>query len=844
MNKMKYFGYFLLFVLVSALAGLLILPDYAPISIQTPQKELENPAEPYDWLMLQRSWPDASLDVEAYTASMRQAYAQAKNARSASTVSWTLEGPGNIGGRMNCIAIDSSNPQLMYAGSTCGGLWKTTDGGQTWLPVFDNNASLSIGCIAFEPGNSNTVYVGTGDPNISGYPFIGDGIYKTTDGGQTWTNIGLGNTYIIADIVIDPTNVNTIYAATMGLPFVRNTDRGLYKSIDGGLTWTQVLFVDTDAGIIDLILDPVQPQILYAASWNRIRNNQETVIDGPDSKIWKSIDGGANWTIAMTGIPNQSFSRIGMCMYPGDHNRLYAVFVDTTLELHGIYKTGNAAASWTSVNTSTIDPSALGGFGWYFGKINVNPNDSNDLFLLGIDQWRTSNGGLSWATFTPPWYTYSVHADGHDLEFAPNGDLLLCTDGGIYRSSDNAVTWNDIENLPVTQFYRVGTNSFQPTLAYGGAQDNGTTGGNAAMLNAWPRIFGGDGFSMFFDPTNPNLWYAETQNGNVVYTDDGGFSYFSFVIGDTSDRPHWDMPYLMSVHDPSTLYFATNRVHKMTGAPNGFANSISPDLTDGIIYEPRFHTITALGESPLVVGNIYAGTLDGNVWVTTNDGVNWTNVTGALPDRYVTAIKGSPNTASTIYVTHSGYKSNDFIPHVHKSIDDGATWIDISGDLPQFAVNDIEILPGNDNALFIATDAGVYYTTNGGVNWLRAGNNMPVIPVYDIKINTFTNQLIAGTFARSIQTLSISNLITGTSVEADIPIQIQLWPNPTTNFLTLQLPKAADVVIYDLNGRAVLQFRANAGASTSDITQLSSGTYILTARDDRNSRTIRFIKHD
>ncbi|MFN8712996.1 MAG: T9SS type A sorting domain-containing protein [Bacteroidota bacterium] len=843
MQKEKTMRYLLLpAVLIMAAITLVVTEQNRPAIQQKRPAKSENPAVPYEWMDIQRSFPDAVPDAAAYTAAMQMARIQQNQARMSSTVSWTVEGPGNLGGRFNSLAIDPANSQIMFAGSTTGGLWKTTNGGGSWNPVFDNNSSLSIGCIVFEPGSSSTIYVGTGDPNVGGYPFIGTGIYKTTDAGLTWTNIGLGNTYIISDIAIDPSNTNIIYASAMGLPFVRDNNRGLYKSTDGGQTWTQSLFVSNQTGICDMVLDPVNPQVVYAASWSRIRNNQESFIYSTESKIWKSTNGGATWNAAMTGIPNQAFSRIGLTMYPGNNNQLFAMLVDTTLQLQGIYTTTNAAGNWSAVPTATLDPNALGGFGWYFGKIYVNPNNPSTIYMLGVDQWRTTDGGQTWNTFTPPWYTYEVHADGHDLDFNSAGDIVLCTDGGIYKTSDNGNTWSDIDDIPANMFYRVASNPFAPANYYGGAQDNGTTGGSSSTINTWSRIYGGDGFQAWFDPGDANLWYVETQNGDVAFTDDGGFNYYSITFGDFTDRKHWDMPYLMSIHNPSVMYFASQRVHKMTGAPYGFASPISNDLTDGVIYGPRFHTITALGESPLAPGYLYAGTLDGNVWVTTNDGVSWTDVTAGLPDRYVTSVKGSPNIQNNIYVTHSGYKSNEFIPHIHKSVNNGQNWVDISGDLPQFAINDLVIMPGNENVLFVATDAGVYYTINGGTNWVRAGNNMPVIPVYSLGLNTTATKLVAGTFARSIQTLSIPALLTGTAAEASLPQLISLWPNPAQEVLSVELPVAADAVIYDLNGKEVLTQRCTAGINRFQLNTLPAGTYLLRTTGNGVVRTSRFVK--
>jgi len=798
---------------------------------------------PYDYLFLQRSYPDQTFDMEAYWGAMYQASQQSNLQRSSSSVSWDTEGPGNIGGRVNCIAIHPTNSSIMYEGNTTGGIFKTTDAGATWNPIFDNNPALAIGCIVLDPNNSSTIYAGTGDPNVSGYPFIGDGVYKSTDAGATWTNIGLQNTRIISDFAVDPTNSNVLYAATMGTPFVRDNNRGLYKSTDGGTTWNQVLFINNETGISDLVLDPVNPQVIYATSWTRIRNNQESLISGNDCRIYKSTDGGATWNIMTNGLPNQPLSRIGLTMYPQDHNRLYAVIVDVTLELQGIYQTTNAGSSWTAVPQNGLDPGCLGGFGWYFGKIAVNPNDPNDIFILGVDLWRTQDGGQSWNYAAPEWWFYDVHADKHDLEFAPNGDILLCTDGGIYRTTDNCATWQDIEKIPNTQFYRVAANPNDPSTYYGGAQDNGTTGGNSATINQWPRIYGGDGFQPVFVPSDPQTFYAETQNGNIVYTDDGGFNFNSGTSGiDMNDRKHWDMPYIMDPSNSGTLYTGTYRMYKMTGAPYGTWQPASNDLTDGIVFDPRFHTISAIGTSAANSQYVYSGTTDGNVWSSLNGGTSWNNISAGLPDRYVTSVQGSPNIASNVYVTHSGYKSNEYIPHVHMSVNNGASWADISGDLPQFAVNDIVVLPGNENVLFVATDAGVYVTTNGGTNWTRVGNNMPIIPVYDIALGANGNRLIAGTFARSIMTIDIAAVITGINENA-LSATISCFPNPATDHVVISTPAGELVVVYDLNGAVVQEFRAQESSTKINVANYRSGVYVVTINDGKSRKTTRFIKN-
>jgi len=807
--------------------------------------------EPYDFLFHQRSYPDTVFDFKAYLDVMHGISKQLNNtpnARLASTGSWNLEGPSNIGGRINCVACVPTNPNIIYAGCATGGIFKTVNGGTSWSPIFDSQPFLSIGCITLDPVNPSVIWAGTGDPNISGYPFIGDGIYKSIDGGVTWTNMGLANTHIISKIVVDPNNSNIVYAATMGLPFARDTNRGLYKSIDGGLTWNQVLFVAIDAGIIDLQMNPANTQVLYAVSWNRIRNSHENVYAGPDSKIWKSINGGTTWTVLAGGLPAYQVGRIGIAMSSINPNTLFALVSDSTHNLDGIYKTINAGVSWSPVPTFSFDvTSGMNGFGWYFGKIYVNPTDDNQLYVPGVELQMTMDGGNTWTLAMPPWWTYQVHADGHAMQFLSGNTILYATDGGLYKTTDNCVNWTDIEDIPNTQFYRVTHNPFQPANFYGGAQDNGTTGGNSTMMNAWPRIFGGDGFQAYFDPLDSNLFYVETQNGNIQFTDDGGMFFQDCTWGiDTNDRQSWDMPYVMGPLTSSTLHCGTYRVYEMTGAPYGSWTPISGDLTDGIIFAPRFHVISALSQSSLDEDILYAGTSDGNVWVTQNNGLNWTDIDDSLPDRYVTAVQPSPNFQSNVYVTHSGYKANEYIPHVHKSANYGATWTDISGDLPQAAVNDILIMPGNESTLFIATDAGVYYTVNGGTNWLRAGNNMPVMPVYDIHRNPATNKLMAGTFARSVWSIDIPLVISGVSSALEVNPEMKLFPNPAIHNLNIELNGSgnADITVEDIQGKNVLtQKEVRAGKPFSlDVSGLPAGVYFIRVRNADKNYCHKFLK--
>lgn len=790
--------------------------DAPPPQEKQTDKENATGLRPAEWFHTIREYPDFKTDITTYT----QAIAQAGNAVSQRGIPgfaapWTVQGPGNIGARVNTIKVNPINPNVIYIGYSQGGVWKTTDGGQNWLPIFDKQPFLAIGDIELDPQNPNIVYVGTGDANISGYPFIGDGVWKSPDGGQTWQHLGLEDQRIISKIIVHPGNANTLYAATMGLPFERNDARGLYKSTNGGLSWQQVLFVSDSTGIIDLVMAPNNPNVLYAAGWDRVRNNQESIVSGQGARIWKSVNGGQNWTMLEGGLPDFDCSRIGLAVSATDANFLLAVYVNTGLDFQAIYKTTDGGLNWSELPTAGLEPGFMGGFGWYFGKVFINPFNPEDIFVCGVTLWRSVDGGENWFQTTPDWWLYEVHADMHDLVFSDANTCYLGTDGGFYKSIDAGFTWEKIENIPTSQFYRVAYNSFTPDFYYGGMQDNGTSGGSADNINDWLRYFGGDGFTAVFHPEDENIFYFETQNGNIYGTNDGS-SYEDATSGiEDNDRRHWDMQYILSRHNLETMYTGTQRVYQGFGhLPFWFP--ISEDLTDGNIFGERFHTISTLDESPLDPELLYVGTTDGNVWRGAPSAQTWANITAGLPDRYVSSVKASPNITNRVYVTHTGYKSNDFTPHLHRSDDQGQTWTAVSGNLPNLAINDVYILPGHqDSILFVATDGGVYGSLNGGQHWERLGQGMPVIPVYDLEINPVQRTLIAGTFARSIMTYPLDSLQNGDDVSTYNPggaraPELVVTPNPASGHALLITQNTSaqyetEVFVADLSGRILLQ---------------------------------------
>jgi photosystem II stability/assembly factor-like uncharacterized protein len=676
---------------------------------------------------------------------------------------WILRGPNKIGARVNVIKPDPKNNQIVYLGFSSGGLWKTLDGGQTWNAIFDNFPWLAIADVNIDPINSKIIYVATGDPNISGYPFVGDGVYKSVDGGQTWKNIGPAGTQVISKILINPVNTYILYASSMGLPFQRDKQRGIYKSINGGITWEKIWHVADDTGIIDIILDPFNANVIYAASWPRVRNNRESLLSGVNASIFKSVDGGNSWIKSDNGLKFGPKGRIGLVASKLTPNLLFSIVIGENNEWEGFYKSVNGGTTWvnllTNKGSNSLPDNAMGGFGWYFGKIEINPKNDQDLFILGVDLWRSKDGGATWFLGAPPWYENNVHADKHDLVFLNETNLLLASDGGVYQSKDNGQSWIDYEEVPATQFYRIASNPHKPDAYYGGAQDHGTLKGENPQN--WVRLYGGDGFQQVFDPNNDNIFYTLTQNGNILVTTNKGLSFIAAMNGiDKSEPVAWDAPLIRSSFNANTLYTGTSRVYKNTEGANAYWKAISNDLTDGNIYGARFHNITTIHESTKLSALVYAGTSDANCWRYDPETNIWTNISNGLPQRYITSVQASPTFTDNVYVTLSGYKDNDWQSHIFLSKEKGDKWRSIKGDLPYISINDLVIIPNHsDSLLFIATDAGVYGSINGGLNWHKLGKNLPMVAVYDLHYVPEKMELIAGTFGRSIHTYKLTTLL-------------------------------------------------------------------------------------
>jgi photosystem II stability/assembly factor-like uncharacterized protein len=810
------------------------------------EDEAENKYKPNDQFAASRMYPDKEFEANYYKDLVLNAsqsyYASQVLSKSLNTNAWQVEGPHNIGGRIMSIAVNAQNQNTMLIGAAAGGIFKTKNGGTSWYPVFDNGAFLSISDIKYDPIDTNVLYAATGDKATSFYSYLGDGIYKSTDGGETWNYLGLNQVGIVSKIIVHPTNSSIIYAGVQGNYWTKDLNRGVYKTIDAGITWNKVLATDSTTGICDMEINKQNPNIIYAVTFTRYRTPFITSLGGLSTKVLKTIDGGTTWNSIFDGsnVSTTNLGKMGLAISEQNPNKLYLSATIGGGSSEQLFSSIDAGATWNILPANGAGGS-FGGFSWYFDQVFVNPYNDNVVLLTGVNLYESTDGGNNFSIGGTPWFVYDLHADKHDVQFLNATDYIVTTDGGTYKMTIGDSAVQRLDYIPITQFYRVSSNMNQPLNYYGGAQDNGSTGGNVSTINNWPRLCGGDGFSMQFPQFNNNYFYAETQNGDMIYIDTTNFTYSSILNGiNPSERKNWDFPYMISKYSDDIMYCGTDKIYEGEASLPDQVQWIpnSGDLTKAT--NSSASTIRSIDEG-LTQGRLITGTGDGNVWKRENFFAAWQNITGTLPNRTVTCVKFSPNINNNLYVSHSGYKFNEYIPHLHRSTDNGVTWVDISSNLPNFGINDIYVWQGNENIIFIANDIGVYYTADAGLTWNRLGNNMPFFPVYDIDFNPGTNKFFAGTFARSIQSIDISN-ITGISKVKQNDYSINVFPNPAKDALNIKtnLSKIEKKSIYDLKGRLVLEDIS--GDINMNISTLQKGYYLLVLNSNGNKVVKKFVK--
>ncbi len=773
---------------------------------------------------------------------------------------WRSIGPTAMGGRLDDITVDENNPSTIYLGYATGGVWKTENNATTWTPLFDEQPVTSIGDIAVSRSNPQIVFVGTGEPNNRQSSSFGGGIYKSTDGGKTFAFSGLKETQTIAKVVIHPTDPNIVYVAAAGHLFGANAERGLYKSSDGGKTWTNTKFINNDTGFIDLVMHPTEPDTLWASSYQRRRTAWGFNGGGPGSGIWKTTDGGKSWTnVTGNGLPNNPIiGRIGLDICRTKPNVILAqievgpsggtgagVNRDGTLvqpgqgrgggggggggggrggrgegpppdpnETNGVWRSDDGGQSWRFMSDNNNRP-------MYYSKIRVDPNNDQIIYTLGAGASKSIDGGK---TFQP--MGGQSHGDHHTLWINPRNSnhLLIGNDGGFDVSYDQGATWEEVSTMPTGQFYAISADMRKPYYVCGGLQDNGSWCGPSAVrsntgsvITDWYRIGGGDGFYTQNDPRDWTIGYSESQDGNTnrynlrtgqarsirpsgpslpgqggrgagggtpdpdaPAAQGGGRGGRGGGPGNivpppapgTNFRFYWNTPFILSPHDPSTIYLGGDRVFKST--TRGDTWTASPDLTNNVGRNDRpimgvqgtapmaskhdgaasYSNVVTIGESPVAQGVVWAGTNDGNVQVTRDGGATWKNVVanvkGVPKETHVSRVEPSHFDAGTCYVTFDGHRSDDHKPYVFVTKDYGATWSSIAGNLPEGNVNVMREDPKNRNLLYLGTEYAVFISLNAGREWKKFMTGLPTVRIDDLLVHPRDNDLIVGTHGRSI----------------------------------------------------------------------------------------------
>ncbi len=743
---------------------------------------------------------------------IQSGYLQAKDKKTETTVDTLINsklvnglkfrniGPATTSGRIADFAVNPNNHSEYYVGIASGNIFKTINNGTTWQPVFDKYGSYSIGVVTMDPNNSNVVWTGTGENNHQRALAYGDGVYKTMDGGKSWMNMGLKESRHIGGIVIDPRNSNIVFVAAEGSAWGPGGERGLYKTTDGGESWKKVLEISENTGVNNVIMDPVEPNIMYATSEQRRRHVYAKINGGPESAIYKSTDGGENWRKLKSGLPSVDMGGMGIAVSPVNHNYVFAI-IEAAEDKSGFFRSTDRGESWTKMSDYASS-------GQYYNEIYCDPINVDKVYSVETRSQFTEDGGKTWTRMG----LKDRHVDDHALWIDPSdtNHFMIGGDGGIYESFDAGATYVFKCNLSVTQFYRVQVDNALPFYnVYGGTQDNNTLGGPSqniskkGVTNAdWDPILGGDGFWAQIDPTDPNIVYCEYQYGNLYRYDKKSGEKIEIKAREPKGEPaykwNWNAPVILSSHLHTRLYAAANKLFQSDDRGNTW-KVISGDLTSGIdrdsfkvmgkywsadavkkhVSTSQYGTIISLAESPLKENLLYVGTDDGLIQVTENGGEKWMKYAAfpGIPQyTYVSDLMPSKHNENEVYASFDNRKRDDFKPYILKSADKGKTWTNIAGNLPRNGtVHTIEQDFIDPQLLFVGTEFGVFFTKDEGKNWVQLKAGIPTIAVRDLTIQKREGDLVAASFGRGFFILDDYSPLRGVTSQM-IEKEAQLFP--------------------------------------------------------------------
>lgn len=696
-------------------------------------------------------------------------------------------GPANMSGRVTDLAVVPGKPAILYVAAASGGLWKSTNNGGTWTPVFDKQPVQSIGAVAVAPSRPDTIWVGTGEANARNSVSWGDGVYRSLDAGKTWKHMGLRDTHHIGRIVVHPKDPDTVFVAALGHLWGPNKERGLFRTRDGGDSWDPVLAPDEDTGAIDVVFDPTESNVLYAAAY-KVRRGPFSGGDpaaqfGAAAGMYRSTDGGATWQRMTNGLPDRPMGRCGLAVCPSAPGLVYAVVqTDKTairtfmmgqasgntgkVEEGGVFRSLDRGSTWEKVNDLCPRP-------FYFGQVRLDPRDPQRVWVLGIFLHVSDDGGKEFRTDGAP----AVHGDFHALWVDPadSDHLILGCDGGVYFSYDRGKTWEHVNNLPIGQFYAIGLDSRKPYRVYGGLQDNGTWGGPSrthrpeGIINAdWFRVFGADGYYAQPDPTDPDTVYCEGQYGMLRRVDVRTGEETNIRPSPATLAPayrfNWCSPICLSPHNNQTIYYGGNHVFKSVNRGNRW-DTISPDLTHGKpgASKDDGHTLTALAESPLRPGLLWAGSDDGRIHLSRDGGAKWTDlsakVPGVPPERWITRFEPSPFAEGTAFLSLDRHRQDDRAPYLFRTDDFGATWKPLMKGLPPGGpVHVVRADARNRDLLYVGTEFGLFASTDAGQHWQPFTAGLPPVAVHDLALHHRDRELVVGTHGRSLYVLDVAPL--------------------------------------------------------------------------------------